>query len=258
MKQCFALLSIIGATFQSLSLIILSICAGMSVAASTLAVAGVLPWLELPISLHGVPVENSGQYVQIGITVLLISFCFTIPTNGRIMRLESAHRSFAINMEDVARAYALVHTEDRKQMFHARSEFDAVKERIAFLHTHPDLGELEPDILEVAAKMSRVSADLAEAFSDARIDRARNFLVQRQEEAENFQERLDHAKAIHADIIQWSNRVELDEAVARSQLDQLVESLQEILPGCENIGAAKESLGDSKNEVIRLPKVAVT
>ena len=52
---------------------------------------------------------------------------------------------------------------------------------------HPDLGALEPEILELAAQMSRISQDLAETYSDEKVDRARTFLQQRQQEIDTFQ-----------------------------------------------------------------------
>jgi len=54
-----------------------------------------------------------------------------------------------------------------------------VKERTAFLRSHLELNHLEPEDLELAAQMSRVSHDLAETYSDDRGDRAQAFLAQR-------------------------------------------------------------------------------
>ncbi|MDW3222239.1 MAG: DNA repair protein [Paracoccaceae bacterium] len=256
MEQFRPALSMTRSVFQSFSLALVAGAAMIAVLFSGLAAFGVLPWVEVPLAINGVMVENGGVYAQVTITVLLLCMCFFLPTNQRVLRLESAHHSFSIRMEDVARAYAIAHAEDRKGLFHAPSEFDAVKERIVHLRDHPDLGSLEPDILEVAAQMSRISQDLAESFSDDRVDRAHGFLVQRQQEVEKFQERLDHAKALHADIRQWSNRLELDEAVAKSQLDRLIEDLEEILPEIK-IEDATSASGKSQTEgVIRLPRLA--
>ncbi|MEM6890464.1 MAG: DNA repair protein [Pseudomonadota bacterium] len=206
----------------------------------------------MPLTLGGAPIENGGVYVQFGVTFVLVALCFTVPVSQRILKLENSHRSFAISMEDVSRAYASAHASDREGVFQATSEFDAVKERIIALQAHSDLGSLEPDILEVAAKMSHVSADLAQAFSDDRVDRARDFLVQRQQEIDVFNERLDRAKALHADILQWARRVELDEAVARSQIERLAADLQDILP---EIGSAGSTASSDNNGVVRIPKI---
>lgn len=256
MEQFRPALLVTRSVFQSFSLALVAGAAMISVIFSGLAAFGVLPWLELPLAINGVAIENGGVYVQLAVTVLLLSMCFFLPTNQRVLRLESAHHSFSMRMEDVARAYAIVHAQDRKGLFNAPSEFDAVKERIVHLRDHPDLGSLEPDILEVAAQMSRISQDLAQSFSDERVDRARGFLVQRQQEIETFQDRLDHAKALHADIRQWSNRLELDEAVAKSQLDRLIEDLEEILPEIKIQSAGDAEGKDAPESVIRLPRLA--
>ena len=42
-------------------------------------------------------------------------------------------------MEDIARAYHLCHTADRAGVFTLSSEFDSVRERLAYQRDHPDL-----------------------------------------------------------------------------------------------------------------------
>jgi len=101
-------------------------------------------WISLSLQYQGAPVENAGMYAQIGLTVLAIGLCFYLPSNRRIMQLETSHRRFSIGMQDVARAYAAVHAADRQQTFQLSSEFDAVRERLAYLRDHPDLSTLEP------------------------------------------------------------------------------------------------------------------
>lgn len=216
--------------FQQVSLILMSLCAFCFFVWTVLASFGALPWLEIPIFFSGSPVEHAGMLTQTAITILLISVCFLAPTNYRVMKLEQAHHTFSIRMEDVARAYRFAHADDRKGLFHCRSEFDSVKERINHLNAHPDLTDLEPDIMEIAAQMSHVSQELAQTYSDERVERACDFLRQRQDEISRFEDRIDHAKAIHADIRQWANKIELDEAVARSQLARLIEDLNSVLP----------------------------
>ncbi|WP_298912691.1 DNA repair protein [uncultured Roseobacter sp.] len=241
---------------QSFSVTLIALASIVVITFSALAAFGVVPWLELPILIDGTLVEDAGFYVQLGVMTLLLSLCFFVPTNRRIMQLESAHHGFSLRMEDIQRAYAAVHAADRKGVFQASSEFDAVKERMLHLRNHPDLGSLEPDILEVAAQMSRISQDLAETYCDERIDRARDFLRQRQAEIETFQDRLEHAKALHADIRQWANRVEMDEAVAQSQLNRLLEGLAELLPEIDIGPSPQASKNHRQNGVIRLSSLA--
>jgi len=199
-------------------------------AATGLALAGVWPWLEFEAAFGGVVYENAGQIAQIAITVLAVLLCFFLPANFRIMALENSHRRFHIGMQDVARAYATAHAADRAGMFQIQSDFDAVRERLAYMREHPDLEALEPQIMEVAAQMSFISRELAEIYSDDKVDRARAFLKQRQQEVEQFNKRIDHAKQVSLKLKQWAQDVEMEESVAVSQLERIREDLSEILP----------------------------
>lgn len=89
---------------------------------------------------------------------------------------------------------------------------------------------LEPDVLEVAAQMSQQSRHLADVYSDEKVERAKQFLTQRQEEAEAQQQRI--VVALHAvqEIRTWAQQVDLEESVVASQLEQLDEKLQMALP----------------------------
>ena len=197
----------------------------------TLACAfGYAPWLEMTATFGGVAYPEAGQVVQITVTALLLGLCFFLPANARIMALETSHRRFQIAMEDVARAYRLSHASDREGVFKMKSEFDSVRERMAYLRDHPDLAELEPSVLEVASQMSHVSKDLAKTYSDRSVARARDFLIQRQQEIEEFNTRLDAAKSTAAEMRVWIDKVELEESVAQAQLTRLHEELAELLP----------------------------
>ncbi|SLN11443.1 hypothetical protein ROG8370_00218 [Roseovarius gaetbuli] len=55
--------------------------------------------------------------------------CFCLPANYRIMALENSHRRISPGMQDVARAHAA----DRTGVFQLSSEFDAERERLAYL-----------------------------------------------------------------------------------------------------------------------------
>lgn len=163
-------------------------------------------------------------------TFLLIGLCTFIPNNARVSRLEHSHRRFEMNMQDVARAYYVAHAQDRAGLFNMQSEFDSVRERIAHLRDHPDLDQMEPQILELAAQMSHVSRDLANTYSDEKVQRATKFLTQREEEISQFNTRIDQAKTIVSDIRRWNDRLDLDESVARSQLISLRNAFEDALP----------------------------
>ncbi|WP_428516767.1 DNA repair protein [Roseovarius sp.] len=219
--------------------------------ATALAASGVLPWLEFQVSFGGQVYENAGQIAQIGLTVLAVLLCFYLPANARVMALENSHRRFHMNMQDVTQAYAAAHAADRAGMFQIQSEFDAVRERLAYMREHPDLESLEPQIMEVAAQMSYISRELAEIYSDDKVDRARAFLKQRQQEVEQFNKRLDHAKAVGVRLKQWAQEVEMEESVAVSQLERLRDDLRPILP---ELGY--EEVSDLDGTVVGLPNRA--
>lgn len=212
--------------------------------ATVMAATGQWQWVELPLSWNGAPVPQAGMYAQIALTVFALCLCFFLPSARRTMQLENTHRDFAINMNDITRAYGAVHAADRGDAFRFSTEFDSVRERLAYLRDHPDLSSLEPALLEVAAQMSHISKELAEVYSDERVNRARSFLEQRQYEIDQFNSRLDHAKSVSAEFKHWLTNVELEEAVAAAQLDRLRAEMREVLPelGLETIVATDNTV----------------
>lgn len=251
MAHLKALAYLIQFLMQRLALVVFALAAFGALVASTMAAIGVLPWLELNMRWGGVTIPQSGMYAQISLTVLAVGICFFLPSNRRIITLENSHRQFAVGMEDVARAYGAVHAADRGQAFRISSEFDGVRERLAYLRDHPDLSSLEPAVLEIAAQMSHISKELAEIYSDDRVARARNFLEQRQFELEQFNTRLDQAKIISSELKHWHHEIELEESVAAAQLDRLRDELKGVLP---ELGV--ETIMRADNTVIELPPKA--
>jgi len=215
---------------------------------------GAMPWLSMPLQFGEYTFADAGMWVQLGLTGLAAALCFFLPSNARIMSLETSHRAFHVTMQDVTRAYATAHAADRAGLFRMKSEFDSVRERMAFLRDHPDLTELEPSVLEIASQMSHISRELAGVYSDARVARARDFLIQRQQEIEIFNERIEDAKAVATEMRGWLARVEIDESVAQSQLCRLVDELAEILPELD----MPVALGDAEddNRVVSITKAA--
>jgi len=216
--------------FQKLTFLSICTAALFSAIATLLAVADIWPWLTIQAGLDGQNVENAGIYAQIGLTALVLMLAFYLPTNARMMALENAHRKFSLQMQDVVDAYQIAHAADRSGVFALASEFDAVKERMAFLRDHPDLQSLEPEILEMAAQMSQVSHELAETYGAAKVARARAFLQQRQEEVELFQQRIEDARTIQHELCQWTRDIEIEESIAKAQLARLRGELFELLP----------------------------
>lgn len=227
-------------------------CLGMTAVFYTLASAlGFAPWLVLPLTFGDVTYPLAGIWVQIGVTVAVAVWAFFLPTNARILALENSHRRFELSMEDVARAYHLCHTADRAGQFTMSSEFDQVRERLAYLRDHPDLDRLEGGVLEVAAQMSQQSRHLADVYSDEKVARAKAFLRQRQEEAEKQQARIVEALHHCQEIRTWAQQVDLEESIVASQLSQLDEKLQAALPA---LGYTLEHVDVDASNVVALPK----
>lgn len=223
-------LAALGRIAHALSLYLVALAALSALGATVLAALGVLPWLRIEAALGDVALPQFGTLLQIGLTAMLLLMLGTIPSGARMLALERSHRDFRMTMGDVASAYHMAHAGDRAGAFKLSSEFDAVRERIEYLRSHPDLRLLEADVLTLAAQMSRQSHKLAEIYSEERVARARDFLQQRQTEAEDQQKRIVEALAVAREIGRWSSQVELEEAVVASQLQSLDEQLQAVLP----------------------------
>jgi len=226
----------------------LALVAAAAVCYTLLSAVGVTAWLTLPLTFGDAVLPTFGMYLQIAVTVLLIAMATMIPTNMRINAMERSHRSFQISMDDVARAYHICHTADRAGVFTFSSEFDAVRERLAYLRDHPDLSRLEPEVIEVAAQMSQQSRELADVYSDEKVTRAKTFLAQRQEEAESQQQKIIEALHATREISKWAQQIDIEESVVASQLEQLDEKLQATLPG---LGY---SLAKTEDNVVTLSK----
>ncbi len=194
------------------------------------SVLGLWPWLGLALTWGGAEIAYAGILVQVALALFGLILAFHLPTNARMMALELSHRRFDIAMQDIARAYHIAHAADRSQAFRLTSEFDAVKERLAFLRRHPDLDALEPELLDLAAKMSFAARDLAEVYADDKVDRARMFLRQRQEEVHRFTQRLGDARAAVSDLKVYKHEVEIEEAHARRALDKFRAELIDLVP----------------------------
>ncbi|MEL7230599.1 MAG: DNA repair protein, partial [Pseudomonadota bacterium] len=192
------------------------------------AIFGVLPWVDLPMAVGGQTILNAGMFAQIGVTVLILLLVGFLPSNARVRRLELTNRDFHLSMADVARAYEYVHQADRDGTFELSREFDAMRDRIEWMRDHPDLGELEHDVLVVAAQMSTESRDLAQVYATEKVDRARSFLRQRQHEVEEYRQRITMAQATVQEIKRWMQAVSVEEGVAEKQLERLQADLADI------------------------------
>jgi hypothetical protein len=221
------------------------------IAVSAFAALGWMPWPVLYLSFGTFSVPDAGMWMQLGLTVIFVILCFYLPANARMARLERSHRSFAMGVEDVSRAYRLAHAADRAGVFALSAEFDSVRARLEHLRRHPDFGHLEPELLQLAAQMSHETRELARAYSDSKVNRARAFLQQRQEEAQALTDRLAVARATCDELKRWMTDIEAEERQAQTQIRRLEADLREILPG---LGYTVEMEDRTDGNVVSLPK----
>jgi predicted nucleic acid-binding Zn-ribbon protein len=144
------------------------------------------------------------------------------------MMLEASHRDFAIGMDDITHAYQAAHLADRREAFSMQREFYAVRERYEYLKSHPDLPEIDGELLTIAAQMSQQSRDLARTFSQERVARAKESLEQRRKDAQELEERIQAANAASRELRREIEDVEFAESSAASQFMRLREELSEL------------------------------
>ncbi len=216
--------------------------AALTLAALTLAgAAGLAPTLALPLRIGATEIPDAGLAAQAGLLLLLVAILAVLPGAFRVMRLERTHRDFGLCLSDVAEAYRICHAADRADTFGLASEYEAVKARILFLQAHPDLGSLEPDILEQAAKMSFASRELAQVYSDEAVARARGFLRHREEEIALFEERIARARDVGRELRRRLDTVTAAEAEMDGEVSALRAELGDLLgdPGWPDTGAGR-------------------
>ncbi|MEM7491313.1 MAG: DNA repair protein [Pseudomonadota bacterium] len=216
--------------------------------ATAAAAAGLLPWLDLPVAIGGEVVAEAGMWAQIGVAILLLALLGFLPANSRVRRLEVTNRNFQISMTDVAQAYDYVHRADREGVFQTSREFDAMRDRIDWMRDHPDLAGMEHDVLQLAAQMSVESHQLAEIYSDEKVERARTFLRQRQQEVEDYRQRISMAQATVQEMKRWMKAVSTEEGLAEKQLEKLQSDLAGITDAMGVTGRANQA------NVVGLPR----
>ncbi len=239
--------------FQRLSVAIIVMLALGMVGLCAAAAFGLIPWLGLSLSFGDTPLPDGGMYLQLFFTGFCVVLAFYLPAHMRMMRLENSHRNFHVSMNDVTRAYRAAHEADRAQLFKTGSEFDEVRDRMAHLRAHPDLAALEPDILELAAQMSVEARDLARVYSDEKVERARSFLRQRQQEMEMFEDKLALARHSVDELKNWVLQLDTEEKIATEQMRALEADLRDLLP---YLGYEIEADAPAETTVVPMSKPA--
>ena len=237
--------------FQSVAQTLIVLLGAGLLAATLAAATGLLPWPQVALFFGGQAVPQAGMWLQIGLTAIIGLLGLYRPANPRMARLERSHRSFAMGMEDVSHAYRQAHAADRAGVFALSGEFDTMRARLEHLRDHPDFQHLEPELLQMAAQMSVETRDLARAYGDEKVNRAKSFLKQRQEEVHALTDRLALARRTCDDLRRWLTDIEAEERTAQTQLKRLEADLKEILP---TLGYAFDMEDHRDANVVALPK----
>lgn len=238
-------------TLHALAQALLVILATGLTMASLAAAFGLIPWPQIALFFGGQALPQAGMWLQLGLNALLVLLVIYLPANLRMSRLERSHRSFAMGMEDVSHAYRMAHAADRAGVFALSSEFDSMRARMERLRSHPDFQHLEPELLQLAAQMSQETRDLARAYSDEKVNRAKIFLKQRQEEVQALTDRLALARHTCDELRRWLTDIEAEERQAQIQIKRLEADLKEILPTL-GYDFDMEEVRDAK--VVNMPK----
>lgn len=228
-------LSVFTNWLQALGLASIVILFLASLITTCLSALGVLPWLSVEIAFGETSLQNAGAYVQIGMTVFLLTLLTFIPSSLRVMRLEHAHRRFEIDMDDVTRAYRAAHIADRSEVFEMRREFDAVRERYRYLKSQPDLEDMDDMLLTIAAQMSEQSKDLAERFSDNRMQRLREQLRHRRQEVDELMRKAQSLRNEADALKTLSDDIEDDEVRVIATVLSATEALTPRRPAVDNV-----------------------
>ncbi len=238
-------------TLHALAQALLVLLATGLTMASLAAAFGLIPWPQIALFFGGQALPLAGMWLQLGLNALLVLLVIYLPANLRMSRLERSHRSFAMGMEDVSHAYRMAHAADRAGVFALSSEFDSMRARMERLRSHPDFQHLEPELLQLAAQMSQETRDLARAYSDEKVNRAKIFLKQRQEEVQALTDRLTLARHTCDELRRWLTDIEAEERQAQIQIKRLEADLKEILPTL-GYDFDMEEVRDAK--VVNMPK----
>ena len=238
-------------TLHALAQALLVLLATGLTMASLAAAFGLIPWPQIALFFGGQALPQAGMWLQLGLNAVLALLVIYLPANLRMSRLERSHRSFAMGMEDVSHAYRMAHAADRAGVFALSSEFDSMRARMERLRSHPDFQHLEPELLQLAAQMSQETRDLARAYSDEKVNRAKIFLKQRQEEVQALTDRLTLARHTCDELRRWLTDIEAEERQAQIQIKRLEADLKEILPTL-GYDFDMEEVRDAK--VVNMPK----
>lgn len=189
----------------------------------------VVAWPVVNVTLADGTVHNAVVYVGVTLSLIGIVICTLVPGSKRVLKLEQTHRDFRVTMNDVERAYNIVHEKDRDGAFNLPGEFEGVRERFEFLKSKSELQDFEPEILLLAAQMSYHTREVARAFNTESVARAEDFLRQRRYELERGEEQIAVALTVLGRVKREARALALAEQVQDSQISRIVAEITEEL-----------------------------
>lgn len=122
---------------------------------------------------------------------------------------------------------------DRKRAFALPTEFDSVRNRMKDLRKHHDLRNLEPELLQLASQMNYETRNLAQTHSEEKVNHAKGFLKQPQEDLQALTDRLTIARRTCDELRRWLQDVDAEERAAQTQIKRHEANLKEILPSID-------------------------
>jgi hypothetical protein len=221
---------------------------------TVLDATGQLPWKHLTDPIDSYIVKDNGIILQISICLFLVLAALLLSTLSRLARLERLQKTSALSLPDIATAYRLSHAADRKGAFALVGEFDQMRLRMDHLRNHPDLQDLQDDLLMIAAQMSMQTRDLARIYSDENVNGATDFLHQRQLDVQALSDQLTIARTTCDELRACTTTIDADDDQIRQHIEQLEHELKDILP---SLGFSPIAARPRHGNVVALQKAAI-
>ena len=191
--------------------------------------------LEIPGALR-IELQVEGEQVNIfpllciGIlTYSLLSLARLLGGYRFMLEFHLERRDFSLQLEDVQEAFATLFAYDREGVFTLPGEYDAIRERIRAARNHPDLLQMNGEVLEVAAELSYVLRDLAATYSTERVKDARDAIKTAHQRVAELEERVKIIKAVEEEVRREVVPLEMDKSIAESELRRSCHGIADIL-----------------------------
>lgn len=165
------LIAVLGMTCYLLNITLRIVIAAVTAIVLISCILGWTPWVTWSLTFGETTITNAGMYAQILVSAVLILQAASVQDKVRLMHNEKTTILANQKYNDVSHAYDVCFQKDKTGFFKAKNQYDQVRERFNYLDDHPDLEHMTDDVLELAAMMATESSGLAEAFSDAKVQK---------------------------------------------------------------------------------------